>query len=69
MDGIAKRVKALSALVAEAFAVRIACEIANIRGLSELAIFSDSRTVIYLASSDLDPPWIIAAIINVRKWV
>lgn len=64
MDGIARTFNASSALVAKALAIRDACLLLEIRGLSRLVICSDSIAVISLASSDLEPPWEIATLIN-----
>ena len=51
-------------LVAEALAVRSACLLGAVRGLAGLPICSDSKEVISLASSNLDPPWEINVIIQ-----
>ncbi|KAM7504132.1 hypothetical protein LguiB_003036 [Lonicera macranthoides] len=57
VDGYVKKVKAASALVAEALAVREACNLAEIRDLSNLIIGSDSQMVISLLTSNSDPHW------------
>lgn len=44
-------------------AVRDACVIGFTRGIVDLVICSDSKQVIYLASSNLEPPWAIEKII------
>ncbi|KAM7482590.1 hypothetical protein LguiB_007173 [Lonicera macranthoides] len=57
VDGYAKKVKVASALVAEALAMREACNLTEIRGLSNLVIGSDSQMVISLLTSNSYPPW------------
>ncbi|KAM7516953.1 hypothetical protein LguiA_006536 [Lonicera macranthoides] len=64
VDGLAKKVKASSLLVAEALAVREACSMADICGLVNLVICSDSKVVISLLLSELDPHSEIESIIE-----
>lgn len=64
LDGIAKSVYVSSPVVAEALVVRNACFLMAARGLMGLPICSDSNIVIFLASSDLELPWEITAIIS-----
>lgn len=53
---------------AEAFSIRSACQVAANLGLRNILICGDSKSVIYLASSDLDLPWDIAALVaDIRK--
>ncbi|KAM7527448.1 hypothetical protein LguiB_030858 [Lonicera macranthoides] len=63
-DNVAKRVTASSALVSEALTVKEACCIGASRNLGGAIICSDSKTVISLASLDLNPPWKIEALMG-----
>ena len=64
LDTSISKIQAASTFVAEAMAVRNACLLRATRGLTGLIICSDSKVVISLASSDLDPPWEVEAIIR-----
>lgn len=68
IDGVAKLVKASFPLVAEVAAIKEACCLFVTRGISSAFILSDSKQAISLASSYLDPPWDVAALIlDIRK--
>lgn len=71
-DGVADRVVVNSALGAEAYAIRAACVLGSIRRCRELVVCSDSKFVIELSSSDLEPPWEITSVIadiRTAHWV
>ncbi|KAM7465724.1 hypothetical protein LguiB_013286 [Lonicera macranthoides] len=55
--------------MAEAIAIREACIVGACRNISGLVICSDSKFVISLISSDLDPPWDIEAlVVDIRRF-
>lgn len=54
----------LFSAVTEALATRETGFLLQARKFTGASVFSDSETIISLASSDLEPPWEVAAIIN-----
>ncbi|KAM7467874.1 hypothetical protein LguiB_015436 [Lonicera macranthoides] len=56
VDVVAKKIVVPSAFVAEGFAIKEACWLAAAKKLCNVAICCDSKSVISLAYSDLDPP-------------
>ncbi|KAM7502004.1 hypothetical protein LguiB_000908 [Lonicera macranthoides] len=49
--------------MSEALAILSACTVLFRRGLSEAVIFSDCKVLMSILSSDLEPPWDIAAVV------
>lgn len=68
IDGVTRSLRGgrggVSALMAEACAVREACWLASARNLVGLSICSDSKYVLSSASSDPEASWEISAIIE-----
>ena len=64
MDSIANKVSVKSTLGAEALDVHAACLLGKVHKCPNLVICSDSKSVMDLASLDLEPLWKIATIIN-----
>lgn len=67
-DGVGRLVAASSALMVEALAMREVCYLLLSRSLLDVSIFSVCKALVLVLSSDLNPPWEVAAIIaNVRR--
>ncbi|CAL5389426.1 unnamed protein product [Camellia sinensis] len=63
IDGIVTAFFSASALQAEAVAVRLACRLAQMHGLSLADIENDNQELIHLCVSETVPPWEIMAVV------
>lgn len=64
---VSKSVRTLSALMSEALAMRETCLGLQACNLQAVSAFNDSKILISLISSELDPPWEVAVIVkNIR---
>ena len=66
---VGERWHASSAIATELIALRSACSLALMRRWHNAIIESDSQLAISLASSELDPPWSLDAIVgDIKNW-
>lgn len=70
VDGAVKVFSAGSVLQGELSAIRLACVMANVLGLSNIQVESDCKQAIELSVKELDPPLDIAALVlDFKSWI
>ncbi|KAI8529571.1 hypothetical protein RHMOL_Rhmol12G0235200 [Rhododendron molle] len=70
VDGGVKAFSVGSVLQGELSAIRLACVVANVLGLSNIQVESDCKQAIELSVKELDPPLGIAALVlDFKSWI